>query len=149
MTSRVGGGAQAAERCLDSGAVATRAHGSQSPDLLSLHRGVGPVQLDRLGVIADVLVEPDHHLLAAVDSGRLGEGCVGDFALGVGLFDGLDHAAELVDFVEVVVGGGFEFVGERFEEVGAAERVGGVGDPGFVGDHLLGSEREPDGVLGR
>ena len=42
----------------------------------------------------------------------------------------------------------FDFVGQFFDGVGAADRVHGVGDAGFVGDDLLRAQGEQRGVLG-
>ena len=43
---------------------------------------------------------------------------------------------------------GFDLVGKRLDEVGAGERVDGVGDPRLVGEHLLGAQGDPRGALG-
>ena len=40
-----------------------------------------------------------------------------------------------------------DLVGERLDEVGADERVDGVGAAGLVGDDLLGAQRELGGAL--
>ncbi len=53
-----------------------------------------------------------------------------------------DHPAELVDLGEVLIAAALHLVGERLDEVGAAERVGGGGDAGLVRDHLLGAQRD-------
>ena len=60
-----------------------------------------------------------------------------------------DHAAHLVDAADVLVGGGFHVDGQLFHEVAAAQRIGDVGDAALVGDHLLGAQRDGDGVLAR
>jgi len=56
-------------------------------------------------------------------------------------------SAHVVDLLDVVEGFGFDFVGEGFDEVGAAEGVGGSGDAGFVGEDLLGAEGDGDGLF--
>src|SRR5208337_4348590 len=72
----------------------------------------------------------------------------GDFALGVALFDGGDHATHGIDAADVVPGALLDFVGEGFEEIGAAKGIDGVGDAGFVGDDLLGAQGEGGGEFG-
>src|SRR5438132_1638284 len=53
-----------------------------------------------------------------------------------------DHAAELLDPIEVSVGLVLQLVREGFEEVGPAERIDRVRDAALVGEDLLGSERD-------
>jgi len=50
-------------------------------------------------------------------------GGFGNFALRVAAFDGGDHAAHGVDFVDVIPGAALDFIGESFNEVGAAEGI--------------------------
>ena len=49
----------------------------------------------------------------------------------------------------VFPGAALDFVGQRLDEIGAAERIDGVGDAGFVGEDLLRSQRERRGKFGR
>ena len=65
------------------------------------------------------------------------------------MLDGLDHPADRVDLLEVLVRVRLQLVGQRLDEVGAAERVDRVGDAGLVRDHLLRAQRDPHGVLAR
>ncbi len=58
--------------------------------------------------------------------------------------DRLDHPAELVDPLEVLVAELLHPVGQRLDEVGAAERVDRVHHAGLVGDDLLRAQRDPD-----
>ena len=58
-------------------------------------------------------------------------------------------AAELVDPRDQRPGAALDLVGQRLDEVGARERIDGVGRPGLVGDHLLGAQRELRRVLAR
>jgi hypothetical protein len=97
----------------------------------------------------DVAVDADDDALAVVDLGLQLEGGVGDLALRIALLHGVDHAAELVDPAEVVVGLGLELVGERLDEVRPAQRIGGRRDAGLMGDDLLGAQRDAHGVLRR
>ena len=107
--------------------------------LTLLGRRVGAVDVE-LGLALELeLVHPDHDPLLRVDLALIREGGVGDLPLGEAVLDRFDHPAELVDAVEVLIGSRLHLVGEPLDEVGAAERVGRVGDPGFVRDHLLGA----------
>ena len=144
-----GRGAQLGQPALHLGAVAARADGLHAADLLALHLGVDAMDR-RLAVVAlGVAVDADDDLIVIVDLLLQLERRVGDLALRVVALDRLDHAAELVDLGEVGVGLLLHLVGQRLDEVGAAERVDGVGHAGLVGDDLLRAQRDPDGVLGR
>ena len=70
-----------------------------------------------------VAVDADDDALAAVDLALELVRRVGDLALREAALDGLDHAADLVDLVEVLVRVRLQLVGQRLDEVGAAERV--------------------------
>ena len=54
--------------------------------------------------VEPVAVDPDDDPLLRLDLGLVAEGGLGDLALLEVLLDRLDHAAELLDPVEVVVG---------------------------------------------
>src|SRR5205807_3902461 len=95
--------AQGGERGLHGGGVAAGAHGVQARDLLALERGVDAQRGDGLLPVELVAVDADDDALAGVDLALVSEGGVGDLALGVVALDGGDHAAELVDLVEVLV----------------------------------------------
>jgi hypothetical protein len=132
-----GGGAQLAERLLDRGALAASAHGLDAGDLLALQGGIDAQDL-QLGVVAlAVVVDADDDPLAAVDLALQRIRRVGDLTLREPRLDRLDHAAELVDLAEVLVGLGLQLVGERLHEIRAPERIDRVRDPGLVRDHLL------------
>ncbi len=85
-------------------AVAAGADGLDALDLLGLEGGVDAEDLDRLLVVVPVAVDADDDALAGLDLGLVAEGGVGDLALHEVLLDRGDHAAELVDPVEVLVG---------------------------------------------
>ena len=61
----------------------------------------------------------------------------------------LHRAAELLDLVDQLLGALLDLVGQRLDEVGAGERVDGVGGAGLVGEDLLGAQRDARGALGR
>ncbi len=107
--------------------------------------------MDSAGLLAldDVVVDADDLALARLDLLLECEGGVCDLALRKACLDCGDHPAQLVDLVEVVVRRRFHLVGELLDEVGAAERVGRVGDAGLVGDYLLGAERDTHRFLRR
>ena len=106
------------------------------------------MELQRTLVGLAVLVDADDDAPARVDLVLQLEGGVGDLALGEVLLDRGDHPAQLVDLGEVVVGLALELVGQRLDEVRAAERVDGVRHAGLVGDDLLGAQRDADRLLG-
>ena len=95
------------------------------------------------------VVDADDDPLSRIDLDLVAERGVGDLALREAALDRRDHAPELVDPGEVLVGGALHLVGQRLDEVGAAERVDRVRDAGLVGDDLLRAERDPDRLLGR
>ena len=110
--------------------------------------GVEFVGVDVRGrLVGDELVHPDHRPLAGldllVDLVRL----VGDQPLQVAVLDGTDHPAVLLeighDRDDAFLGG----IGQRLDEVGAAQRVGHPGHPGLVGQDLLGAQRQRRGLL--
>src|SRR6267378_3357554 len=71
-----------------------------------------------------------------------------DFTLDKASFDGAQHSAHLVDLRQISRRERFDFVGEGFDGVGAGDGVDSVGDAGFVGEDLLGSEGDERGVFG-
>lgn len=84
---------------------------------------------------------PEVALVDALDAAAVVDG-------GVGGVLGLPWAApHVVDLLDVGEGLGFDLVGEGFHEVGAAEGVDGAGDAGFVGEDLLGSQGDGDGLF--
>src|SRR5450759_4652879 len=75
--------------------------------------------------------------------------CVGDFRLREASFNGRDHAAHVVNAADVLVRELLHFMGERFDKVAAAERVGYRRDAALVRDRLLGSKSDRDRMLAR
>ena len=71
-----------------------------------------------------------------------------DFSLRIAALDGGDHATHGVDTIDVFPGTALDVVGERFDEVGAAERVNSIGDAGFVSDDLLRAQSDGGGKFG-
>src|SRR5215471_16690379 len=140
---------QPRDRGLRSRRVASPPHRLDTFDLLLLERRIDAEDLDRLLLLHLVAVHSDDDPLAALDLGLVAEARLGDLALHEVLLDRRDHAAELVDPLEVVVRLTLELVRELLEVVGAAERVDRVHDAGLVRDHLLRTQRESRGVLGR
>src|SRR5207253_770685 len=60
-----------------------------------------------------------------------------------------DDASDLVDALEVRLGLALHLVGQRLDEVAAAEGIDRIGDTRLVGQQLLGAKREPRGFVGR
>src|SRR4029079_8459445 len=100
------------------------------PDLLALEVRVDPEDLRLAGVALRVAVDADDDAVAGLDLVLELEARVGDLALREPALERLDHAAELLDPAEVVVRERLHAVRQRLDEVGAAERVGRVGDAG-------------------
>ncbi len=96
----------------------------------------------------DEVVHADDDFFFFVDGHLIGVGGFGNFALRVALFNGSDHAAHGVDAMDIVPGRFFDFVGEGFDEIGAAERIDGIGYSGFCGNDLLGAEGDGGGEFG-
>src|SRR5439155_610833 len=107
------------------GSVDNRLHaqGLHALDLFLLESRVDAEEIDRLLVLLLVAVDADDHALAALDLGLVAEARLGDLALLEVLLDRGDHAAELLDPLEVVVRLALELVRELLEVVGAAKRV--------------------------
>src|SRR5439155_14793584 len=105
------------------GRVTRGPHRLHALDLLLLERRVDAEEIDRLLVLLLVAVDADDHALAALDLGLVAEARLGDLALLEVLLDRRDHAAELLDPLEVVVRLALELVRELLEVVGAAKRV--------------------------
>src|SRR4051794_36243041 len=141
--------AQARELALDAGAVAPRPDRRDALDLLALERGVDPQRRDLPVVLVAVGVDADDPAPAGVDLGLQLEARVGDLALREVLLDRVDHAAELVDPGEVLIRLPLELVGQRLDEVRAAERVDRVRHARLVGDDLLRAQRDAHRLLGR
>ena len=99
--------------------------------------------------LRDVVVYADHDLFFFFEGDLISIGSFGDFALRIAALDCGDHAAEGVDLFDVVPGAALDFVGQRFDEIGAAERIDGVCDAGFVGDDLLRAQRDRRREFGR
>lgn len=116
-------------------------------------------------VVVGVLVDADDDPVSGFAFFGEAVACFGDLAAEVALVDASDAAAfidggggcvfwfpgasaHVVDLLDVVEGLGFHFVGEGFDEVRSSERVDGAGDTGFVGEDLLGAERDGDGLFG-
>src|SRR5206468_12776078 len=76
----------------------------QAGDLLLLYRGVDLQRLDRLLVRLLEGVDADDEFAPRIDLALVGEGGLGDFAPEKALLDAGDHAADLLDALEVVTG---------------------------------------------
>jgi hypothetical protein len=105
------------------------------------------MQLDRRRLGLGEAIDADDHPLAGLDLLRVAKRGVLDLALDEALLHGRDRAAQLVDALDQLLAARLELVGERLDEVRAAERVGGVGDAGLIREDLLGPERDSRGAL--
>ena len=107
-------------------------------------RSVGMVRF----LSVSIAVYADDDLLAALYGALIFVGCFLDFLLDVAGFDRAQHAAHGIDFRDVFLRGGFDFVGELFDGVGAGDGIDGVRDAGFVRDDLLRAQSEQRGLFG-
>ena len=76
-------------------------------------------------------------------------GGIGDLSLRESRLEGANHATHLVDLADVGPRALLGLVGERLDEVGAAERVDGVGHARLLGQDLLLTQGEQRGILAR
>ena len=76
-------------------------------------------------------------------------GVVGDGVLDEAAFDRRHRAALLRHLRHPIAGVHFQFVGQALDEIGAGQRIGGVGDARFIGKDLLGAQRERRRFFGR
>ena len=107
------------------------------------------MQLDRLLAVLREPVDADDHALAGLDLGLVAEGRLLDLTLDEPLLDRLDRATQLVDPFDQLARTLLQLVRHRLDEVGAAERIGGVRPAGLGGEDLLRPQRDPRRPLGR
>src|SRR3954454_378228 len=108
----------------------------QPLDLGAFGLGIDTEDVLDFDVLFDVLVDADHDVLAGAVALLVAPGRLLDLALDER--DGVDRPAELVDLADELRGPRLDVLGERLDEVGARERVDGVGGAGLVADDLLG-----------
>ena len=87
-------------------------------------------------------VDADDLALASVEFTLEAIRGVGDLLLREAGGNGLDHAAERINLVEVVPYLALDLVGQGLDEVGASERIDRVRDARFTGDDLLLTESQ-------
>src|SRR6185503_2328273 len=85
----------------------------------------------------DEVIDADDDLLLRLDGLLRAVRAVGDLTLRVAPLDSLHHPAHRVDRFEIGQRLFLELRGQRLEEIRAAQRIGQVGDAGFVRDDLL------------
>src|SRR3989339_809462 len=132
----------------DGAGVAFPFDGGKALELFLFHLFVDLEGRDRLFLLCYVLVDADHDLFAMVYLLLETISGIGDLELRVPLFNRRDHAAHVVDLGDVLPRLFLHLVGQGLNEVGAGERVDRVGDACFLGENLLGAQRDLDGVLG-
>ena len=129
--------------------VATGAHTRGALELAPLCVGVDRLQLDRELRLGCVFVHADDHALTRLDLLLPLERGVLDLALDEALLDCRDTAAELIDPLDQLPGARFELVGQRFDVVRPAERIGGHDRSRLVLQDLLRAQRDRRRPLGR
>ena len=65
------------------------------------------------------------------------------------MVDGIEHAAEVLDLRKDPIRFRFDLIGEFFDEPASAQRIGGLGDVCFMGQHLLRAQGQLDCIFGR
>ena len=95
-----------------------------------------------------IIIHADYDFLFAINGYLIAIRRFGNFALWKASLDCGDHAAQGVDFFNVIPGAALHFISERFDEVGTAERIRSVRDTAFMGDDLLRAKCECGGKLG-
>src|SRR5208283_2917453 len=143
----LGGFAYGGEAASDFGVGAI---GAELGEAGGLAMGYGFVDLEDFEglFLSDVAVHAYDDFFFFVHGHLIAVAGFGDFALGIAVFNGGDHAAHGIDAADVVPGGLLDFVGESFDEIRAAERINRVGDAGFVGYDLLRAQGEGGGKFG-
>jgi len=133
---------------LDFSGIAFGAKGVEARDL-----GAFDLWIDAQGgnltvFFGDEFIDAHHYLYFLFNGALKIVRCALNFGLDEAGFDGFEHAAEGVNFGQIIFGAGFDFVGERFDGVGATDGIGSVGDAGFGGNDLLGAQRDQRGFFG-
>ena len=137
------------QRAVDGRAVAGGAVLEDPLDLVGLERRVDLQQIRVVVITLGVGVHPDDLAHPRLKLGLILERRVGDLSLRIAALDRLDHPADLVDLLEVRVRLLLHPIGQRLHEIRAAQRIDRVRHPRLLRDDLLGSERDPDRLLGR
>src|SRR2546428_373031 len=117
---------------------------------LSLERRLRHAErLDLRLFVDDEIVDADDDPLFVLDFPLVPIRGVRDFLLEEPFPNRGDHAPEFRNPVEVAVCFRLQLVRQRFEEVGAAERVDRIGHPALMRENLLGPQRNSRGPLVR
>src|SRR4051794_9680870 len=127
--------------------IAVGLEGLQALELVALGRGIDAQDLLDVDRVLDELVDADDDVLLGPVALVVAEGRFLDLRLDE--CDRLDGAALLVDLLDQRPGPLLDLRGERFDVVGAGERVDGVGGAGLEGDDLLRAQGELGRALGR
>ena len=73
---------------------------------------------------------------------------LGNFFLRISALDGFDHAAHLVELIEVIEGAVFHVEGLLLDEVAAAEWIDSLGCARLEGNDLLGAQCDARSFFG-
>ena len=74
---------------------------------------------------------------------------LGNFALRIRALDRRDHAAQRVDLANIFAGAVVGLVRQRFHKIRSPQRIRCICDAAFIGDDLLGSQRQSSGEFRR
>jgi len=117
--------------------VPLRPHARRPLELAPLGGRIDAQQLDALAALLLEGIHPDDDALACLDLLLELERCPLDLLLHEAALDGRDGSAHFVHPLDQLPCERLELVGQRLEEVGAAERVGRVGRAGLGREDLL------------
>ena len=130
------------------GLIAFRSHGAQAFYLLALQRFVDVLQRNRFLVLQCKAIHPDHDCFLLIDGLLIFVSGVLDFLLHEAALDRLQHAAHGLNLFQIGERVGLNLVGQRFHVVRAGQGIDGLGRTRFVGDDLLGAQRDARRLLG-
>src|SRR5258706_7793978 len=144
-----GGGAalEFGEGGLGAGGVTLGAEGVQAGDLGALDFSVNAEGGDGTGFFGNEIVHTDNDLVFFLDGALKFVRSFLDFSLDEAGFDGAQHSAHGIQFVDVGEGASFDFVGEVLDGVGAGDGVDRIGNARFMGEDLLGAQSDERGVF--
>ena len=97
--------------------------------------------------LCHIVVHADDYLFLAVHGELVAVRGFRNLALRVRALDRRHHPAECVNLLDVIPRAALDLVGQRFDEIGSAQRIHRVGHSAFVGEDLLRAEGDGRGEL--
>ena len=145
-----GGGGDGIELGIDFRLVAVGLEARELIELHAAHRGIVDLQHRHVLILVEQeLVDANHGLFAAVDAGLRAGRCFLDAKLRDAFLDGLAHAPEFLDLVDMLQRLGGKIVGQALDIVGAAPGVDGLAGAAFLLQEELRIARDTRGEIRR